>query len=237
MTRSKGWMIAALMVLAVLFGQTPSAQAASCNGTLSYGAKGTCVRELQTLLISRGESTRVTGNFADQTRSAVVNFQAKNGLQGDGIVGKRTWAALRGQRESRSEIPGVDPLTIVAAKRHGVVADANKSDGTLRVVECKNGNCRVIAQGAARFGDKRGAGSRTAEGEFFIFRHGGKDYVSRSYGSAMPYAAFFYRGQAVHYSDSFARGVGNASHGCINVKDMSLARVVHDRAIKIVVHT
>jgi lipoprotein-anchoring transpeptidase ErfK/SrfK len=38
----------------------------------------------------------------------------------------------------------------------------------------------------------------------------------------MPYAMFFSRGQAVHYSADFAaRGYNGCSHGCVNVRNKS----------------
>ena len=38
----------------------------------------------------------------------------------------------------------------------------------------------------------------------------------------MPYAMFFSGGQAVHYSPDFAaRGYNGASHGCVNVRNLS----------------
>ena len=61
--------------------------------------------------------------------------------------------------------------------------------------------------------------SRIGEGEFSVYLKD-VDHVSHLYGSSMPYAMFFSRGQAVHYSSDFAaRGYAGASHGCVNVRD------------------
>jgi peptidoglycan hydrolase-like protein with peptidoglycan-binding domain len=56
---------------------------------------------LQQLLILEGYGTLpdgttlpVTGNFLDETTTAVKNFQQAMGLSPDGIVGANTWAAL-----------------------------------------------------------------------------------------------------------------------------------------------
>ncbi|MBD2527388.1 peptidoglycan-binding protein [Nostoc sp. FACHB-133] len=59
------------------------------------------VAVLQQLLILEGYGTLpdgttlpVTGNFLDETTTAVKNFQQAMGLSPDGIVGVNTWAAL-----------------------------------------------------------------------------------------------------------------------------------------------
>jgi lipoprotein-anchoring transpeptidase ErfK/SrfK len=61
----------------------------------------------------------------------------------------------------------------------------------------------------------------TREGSFTVgwkSRH----HVSTIYHSPMPYAMFFSGGQAVHYSADFAaRGYGGASHGCVNVRNLT----------------
>lgn len=69
---------------------------------------------------------------------------------------------------------------------------------------------------AVRFGSQY---TPTREGAFTIYRKSA-DHVSNLFGSSMPYAMFFSRGQAVHYSSDFAaRGYAGASHGCVNVRD------------------
>jgi lipoprotein-anchoring transpeptidase ErfK/SrfK len=79
----------------------------------------------------------------------------------------------------------------------------------------------VRRQLAVRFGSQY---TPTREGQFTVYRKSA-DHVSNLFGSSMPYAMFFSRGQAVHYSSDFAaRGYAGASHGCVNVRDkVSLA--------------
>ena len=63
--------------------------------TLRIGAKGGSVVELQGLPNSKDGAGLVTdGDFGPRTHSAVINFQWRNGLTGDGIVGPITWGAL-----------------------------------------------------------------------------------------------------------------------------------------------
>ncbi|WP_278257435.1 L,D-transpeptidase [Nocardioides convexus] len=69
----------------------------------------------------------------------------------------------------------------------------------------------------------------TREGVFAIERKS-RDHVSSLYHTPMPYAMFFSRGQAVHYSSDFAaRGYNGASHGCVNVRDKDAVAWLFDQ--------
>lgn len=62
---------------------------------LSQGSTGTFVRRLQRALASVGiDPGPIDGIFGTLTDAAVRRFQGAQGLQVDGIVGPRTWAAL-----------------------------------------------------------------------------------------------------------------------------------------------
>ena len=54
------------------------------------------VKELQTELNKQGFFLEVDGLFGHDTEDAVKQFQTQRGLEGDGIVGPLTWAALLG---------------------------------------------------------------------------------------------------------------------------------------------
>jgi peptidoglycan hydrolase-like protein with peptidoglycan-binding domain len=73
-----------------LGGSTPAAAPSSSNTW--YGLSGPVVRRLQRALISRGYSipAGATGNFGDQTRSAVAAFQRRQGWAGSGIPYRKT---------------------------------------------------------------------------------------------------------------------------------------------------
>ena len=63
--------------------------------TLAWGSKGDQVRQVQQKLIEYGYMKGTAdGIFGKQTYDAVVWFQRKNGLTVDGVVGKKTAAAL-----------------------------------------------------------------------------------------------------------------------------------------------
>ena len=65
--------------------------------TIKLGSKGSDVKKAQQLLIAKGYSCGAAGadgDFGAATYNAVKKFQAANGLEVDGIVGAKTWAAL-----------------------------------------------------------------------------------------------------------------------------------------------
>lgn len=62
--------------------------------TLRQGAKGNFVYLLQFILSQFGYNLSIDGIFGANTLSAVQDFQTKNSLTADGIVGPRTWQYL-----------------------------------------------------------------------------------------------------------------------------------------------
>lgn len=58
---------------------------------LSYGSRGSEVTDLQRLLNQNGYQLDEDGIFGNKTQTAVKDFQKKNGLTVDGIVGEQTW--------------------------------------------------------------------------------------------------------------------------------------------------
>ena len=61
---------------------------------IKYGSQGSDVKELQKLLNQNGYSLDEDGIFGSKTQSAVRDYQTKNNLTVDGIVGNNTWGAL-----------------------------------------------------------------------------------------------------------------------------------------------
>lgn len=78
------------------------APGAAARPTLRLGSRGPAVVELQSLLnlwllTTPGTSVPflvIDGDFGPNTRKAVIAFQRAKGLQADGVVGPKTWAAL-----------------------------------------------------------------------------------------------------------------------------------------------
>jgi peptidoglycan hydrolase-like protein with peptidoglycan-binding domain len=99
-------MVAAFLVLAPIL-----AQAAELNRQLQFGMTGTDVSTLQSFL---AEDTSiypqglVTGYFGTMTRSAVSNYQSRNGIDVVGRVGPITLASINAQMAGGSGSPGAD---------------------------------------------------------------------------------------------------------------------------------
>lgn len=69
---------------------------------ISYGSRGSDVSDLQKLLNQSGYNLDVDGSFGPKTRDAVRDYQEKNNLSVDGIVGDQTWGSLRKVSSSSS---------------------------------------------------------------------------------------------------------------------------------------
>lgn len=80
----------------------PEAPVAPVRTTLRKGTKGNQVKEAQKLLNAHGALLNEDGDFGYATEAAVENFQREKGLDIDGVVGPKTWAAL-------DEEPDVNP--------------------------------------------------------------------------------------------------------------------------------
>ena len=61
--------------------------------TIQYGSSGEEVKKLQTELNKYGYKLDIDGQFGSKTQSAVKDYQKKNNLSVDGIVGKNTWGS------------------------------------------------------------------------------------------------------------------------------------------------
>jgi peptidoglycan hydrolase-like protein with peptidoglycan-binding domain len=65
------------------------------SDNVHLGDTGPGVTQVQTALVAQGYKVSVDGKFGAQTATAVKDFQAKNALKQDGIVGPATWAKLQ----------------------------------------------------------------------------------------------------------------------------------------------
>lgn len=63
---------------------------------LTNGTRSDQVKDVQTKLNSAGYNVTVDGYYGPQTEQAVKEYQTKNGLTVDGIVGDKTYSALSG---------------------------------------------------------------------------------------------------------------------------------------------
>lgn len=190
---------------------------------LSPGDTGPEVRDLQARLKQIDWfSGDVTDTYGDVTTEAVRGFQAKRGFEVTGEVDRRTLDRLHAmtRQPTKAELTnqpppgngGNTPGPLDPRCTTGRVLCIDKSSRTLRWVV--DGDVRKTVD--VRFGS---AELPTREGVFSVERKS-RDHVSSLYHTPMPFAMFFSRGQAVHYSPDFAAtGYNGASHGCVNVRD------------------
>ena len=80
------------------------------NKILRYGSKGSDVKSLQEQLNQNGFNLDVDGSFGPKTLEAVKQFQKKNNLAVDGIVGTNTYGALAKTKQKLNE-GGADTST------------------------------------------------------------------------------------------------------------------------------
>ena len=84
--------------------------------TISYGSSGDDVKKLQQALNSYGYSLSVDGQFGSKTQAAVKDYQKKNGLSVDGIVGEKTWGSLNKKSTSSTSKKNTVTNVITAPK-------------------------------------------------------------------------------------------------------------------------
>lgn len=77
--------------------------AITSSNNLRRGSTGDDVIELQKKLNENGYTLDVDGSYGPKTEEAVRDYQQKNGLSVDGIVGTNTWGALTGAATSGTE--------------------------------------------------------------------------------------------------------------------------------------
>ncbi|GAA2784706.1 L,D-transpeptidase family protein [Streptomyces showdoensis] len=196
------------------------------------------VRELQARLRQVGYFDRApTGFYGTMTAGAVKSFQKKRELPETGSVDEVTWQKL----VAMTHRPTADELKPSTTNKldtpdprcmTGRVLCISKESRTLAwMIDGK-----VVSSMDVRFGSEN---TPTREGLFKV-EWKARKWTSTIYHTPMPYAMFFSRGQAVHYSADFAaRGYAGASHGCVNVRDKSKLSDLFDQVQvgdKVVVH-
>jgi peptidoglycan hydrolase-like protein with peptidoglycan-binding domain len=84
----------------------------SPSDNVKKGDKGDGVKQIQAALKAAGYKVTVDGDFGNQTDAAVRQFQKKNGLTVDGVVGKITWGKLSAAGTGTSTTSGATTTTV-----------------------------------------------------------------------------------------------------------------------------
>lgn len=96
--KKKLWRYLALIIFILsvaAFIAAENSEAVAASNTLYWGSKGQAVKDVQQKLKNWGYyKGAVDGVIGAKTYSAIINFQKKNGLKADGIVGQATYKAL-----------------------------------------------------------------------------------------------------------------------------------------------
>ncbi|HEX5969294.1 MAG TPA: L,D-transpeptidase family protein [Intrasporangium sp.] len=211
---------------------------------LRPGDFGPKVRAMQARLKQIGWfSGDVSNNYGSRTTQAVQGFQGKRGFPVTGVTDERTYNRILSMTRTptRDELNNVKPA---APKPSAANWDVDKRCLTGRVI-CISKSTRSLTwviDGKAQYSMAVRFGSEaepTREGVFGITWKK-VDVISNLYYTPMPYSMFFSGGQAIHYSGDFARnGYNGSSHGCVNVRNMTLLKQLYNAApvgTKVVVH-
>ncbi|MEV7416392.1 L,D-transpeptidase family protein [Streptomyces sp. NPDC089919] len=199
---------------------SPSASATpgAAKALMAEGSESEQVRELQARLKQLAYFHRSpTGFYGSITSTAVKGFQTKRQLSATGSVDEDTWQKLLAMTHrptdaelrppTTNELDTPDPRCLT-----GRVMCISKESRTLAWMI--DGKVQLAFD--VRFGSEN---TPTREGQFNV-EWKAREWTSTLFHTPMPYAMFFSRGQAVHYSADFAaRGYAGASHGCVNVRD------------------
>ena len=120
---------------------------------LTMGAQGAAVREMQSLLIARGEHLPkygADGDFGAETFAALTRYQEKQGINEDGICGPITWSHLTGETDDGAP-PAADALYVrVTAAKSANVRTLPGTTGEIRGVVLKDallkatGGCATV---------------------------------------------------------------------------------------------
>ncbi|MDQ8736602.1 cell wall hydrolase [Paenibacillus sp. LHD-38] len=95
----------ALFALLILVTATATNHRVDASTVLKIGSEGQAIPDLQFRLQTMGYyHLPIDTSFGKGTRSAVQRFQINNGLQGDGIVGPKTWAKLKKLSVNKKEL-------------------------------------------------------------------------------------------------------------------------------------
>lgn len=190
------------------------------------------MRELQHRLKQVGAyQGPVNGAFDDATRQSVAAWRGRIGLPASEVMDERTWTPLL----RRTRLPRYADL--FSAPPHSDSTqelDPRCATGRVICISRQQKKMSFVDNGQIRFTrEARFAmpGWESDEGEFRIW-YKNHETVSKIFGerTPMPYALFYDRNVAVHYSQDFAdKGYAGGSHGCSQLRDYQVAKWLYEQ--------
>ena len=171
------------------------------------------------------------GVFNDTTRQAIAAWRTRIGLPASEVLDERTWTPLI----RRTRLPRyADLFSAPPASSMTQQLDPRCTTGRVVCISRQQKKMSLVDNGKIRFTrEARFAmpGWESAEGEFRIW-YMNHETVSKIFGerTPMPYALFYDRNVAVHYSQDFAdKGYGGGSHGCSQLRDYQVAKWLYEQ--------
>jgi peptidoglycan hydrolase-like protein with peptidoglycan-binding domain len=139
--------------------------------TLRNGSNGASVKRLQNLLRDKGYNIAADGDFGPATEEAVKKFQTAQGLQADGVVGPKTWSALRGTVSEPPSAGGGKKVTAyVQGKPSSITVQPVGSGQYLRPTAAKNFKAMQGAAAKAGFKLSATSGFRTMAQQTVLYQ-------------------------------------------------------------------
>ncbi|MBS0509451.1 MAG: peptidoglycan-binding protein [Proteobacteria bacterium] len=194
--------------------------------------QGGYIKELQHRLKQVGHyQGAIDGGYHPATQQAIAGFRAQVGLPASKVMDERTWARLIAQtRNPRyAQLFDQPPASHMTQE-----LDARCLTGKVVCISWEQKKMSLVVDGRALFTrEARFArpGWASDKGEFRIWFMNA-DTVSTIFGerTPMPYAIFYDKNVAIHYSDDFDQvGYEGGSHGCSQLKDYQVAKWLYEQ--------
>ncbi len=179
-----------------------------------------------------GYSGPIDGAYNQPTRDAISAFRVGEGLAAGEVMDERAWKRLvaKSRNPRYAELFTEPPLDLGLAQNldqrclTGRVVCISKEQKLLSLVV----DGQVLLTRESRFARP---GYDTPVGDYRVW-HMDNETVSVIFGerTPMPYAVFFNRDIAIHFSDDFAdRGYDSGSHGCSQLRDYRAAKWLYEQ--------
>lgn len=194
--------------------------------------QGGFIRELQHRLKQVGHyQGAIDGQYHQATQQAIAGFRAQAGLPASRVMDERTWARLiaRTRNPRYAQLFDQPPASTLAQQ-----LDARCLTGKVVCISWEQKKMSLVQDGRTLFTrEARFArpGWESERGEFRIW-YMNADTVSTIFGerTPMPYAIFYDKNVAIHYSDDFDQvGYEGGSHGCSQLNDYQTAKWLYEQ--------
>jgi len=190
------------------------------------------IKELQHRLKQAGHyQGALDGEYHEATQQAISGFRVAVGLPPGTVMDERTWARLIAKTRNPRYAQLFDKPP---ASTLDQALDARCATGRVVCISWEQKKMSLVVDGRtlftrpARFARP---GWESDRGEFRIW-YMNSDTVSTIFGerTPMPYAIFYDKNVAIHYSDDFDQvGYGGGSHGCSQLNDYQTAKWLYEQ--------